>query len=142
MTQLHAVSFQPVICLLHILRLIALHQNVKGKNLDQIKTGPAAARIESFPPFCTLSEWLKVDLQDVATAEEELARRKVEALNGRKQADRLRKECAKTQKDKEKADADLEALSTSVSVRSPLLVSGPREDIMANDLLSHHASCL
>lgn len=55
-------------------------------------------------------------LQAIAEAEEEGARKKVEAESTRKQIAKLQKEEAKTLKEKEKTEADIEALSASLTV--------------------------
>ena len=59
-------------------------------------------------------------IQAIGEAEEEGARKKVEAESARKQIDKLRKEEGKTLKEKVKAESDIKALTDSLTVSHPL----------------------
>lgn len=55
-------------------------------------------------------------MQAIANAEDESARKKVEAESLRKLIEKLSKECKKTEEDKQKAETELEAIMTASSV--------------------------
>ena len=60
-------------------------------------------------------------MQAMGKAEEEGTRRVVEAKTARTQAEKLGKECGKTQKEQAKAQGEVEELMATLQVRKPPL---------------------